>query len=79
MVAVREVLGRDVPGGALWTTELAVGLIAKHGFRKGVMLTTYHFGLDDSDPDFRAGISEGSKRMSRAMLEKAMLHRKQQN
>jgi len=70
MVEVRQMFSKEVPGGVLWTTELAVGLIAKHGFRKGTMLTTYHFGLDDSDPQFRAGIGEGCKRMDRAMRRK---------
>ncbi|HEY9778224.1 MAG TPA: SAF domain-containing protein [Planktothrix sp.] len=70
MVELRRLPAKDVPGGALWTTDLAVGLVAKFDFTKGTLLTTHHFGLDDSDPEYRAGAGEPYKRMTRAMQKK---------
>ena len=75
MIEVRQIPSKDVPGGILWTPDLAVGLIAKHGCSKGCMFYTSHFGLDDSDPEFRSGLGEASKRMERAMQLQVRLHR----
>lgn len=68
MVESKIVPTSQIPGGAIWTTNLAVGLKVKRPFRKGTILTTGFFGLDESDPDFAAGIGTPFKRMNQEMI-----------